>query len=145
MTVVQEYISKPLLISGYKFDLRLYVSIVSISPLTIYAYREGLTRFATESYDLSNLTKTCSHLTNASLNKLNPEYEKDKNVVGHGCKWTLKKLRGYLKENNHSDWFMWQKIMSIIVLTILGEVGQQGNKAMTTLEKVCITILVYYA
>jgi tubulin polyglutamylase TTLL2 len=114
-----------LLISGYKFDLRLYVSIVSISPLTIYAYREGLTRFATEPYDLTDFEKCYSHLTNASLNKLSPGYEIDKEGVGHGCKWTLEKLRKFFRETERTDWFLWQRIMSIIVLTILGEVGHQ--------------------
>ncbi|CAG7815399.1 unnamed protein product [Allacma fusca] len=125
VTIVQEYICKPLLISGYKFDLRLYVAIVSISPLTIYAYREGLTRFATETYDLTDFEKCYSHLTNASLNKLSPGYEIDKEGVGHGCKWTLQKLRKFFRKTDRTDWFLWQRIMSIIVLTILGEVGQQ--------------------
>ena len=125
VTIVQEYIARPLLIAGYKFDLRLYVCIVSISPLTIYVYREGLTRFATEPYNLADLDRSYSHLTNSSINKLGPGYEIDKTGIGHGCKWTLRKLRQHLHREGQTDWFMWQRIMSIIVLTILGEVGQQ--------------------
>ena len=37
--VVQEYLESPLLISGQKFDLRLYVLIQSCDPLSIYLFK----------------------------------------------------------------------------------------------------------
>lgn len=48
--VACRYISNPLLINGYKFDLRIYVAMTSINPLRIYIYKEGLVRFATDQY-----------------------------------------------------------------------------------------------
>ena len=52
--MVQRYLSKPHLIEGYKYDLRLYVFINGINPLRIYLYKDGLARFATEPYQKPN-------------------------------------------------------------------------------------------
>lgn len=43
---VCRYIHKPYLISGSKFDLRIYVYVTSYDPLRIYIYSDGLVRFA---------------------------------------------------------------------------------------------------
>ena len=73
--MVSEYLSNPLLINGFKFDLRLYVALTSVNPLKIYIYEEGLARFATEKYDNSekNIKNVFAHLTNYSINKKNIE------------------------------------------------------------------------
>jgi hypothetical protein len=52
--VVSRYISNPLLINGFKFDLRIYVCVTSYEPLRIYVYKEGLVRFASEQYENFN-------------------------------------------------------------------------------------------
>ena len=53
--VCQQYVSKPFLIDGFKFDLRVYVLVTSCDPLRIFVYEDGLGRFATVKYtDPSN-------------------------------------------------------------------------------------------
>ncbi|XP_076873908.1 putative tubulin polyglutamylase TTLL2 [Brachyhypopomus gauderio] len=117
--IVQKYISNPLLISGYKLDLRIYVCVKSFSPLTIYTYQEGLVRFATEKYDLASLDNLFSHLTNTSINKFGPFYTTDKERVGQGCKWTMGKFRTFLHSQGINELLLWQKINNIVTLTLL--------------------------
>ncbi|KAJ3633636.1 hypothetical protein MTP99_010573 [Tenebrio molitor] len=123
-TIVQRYIEKPLLIGGYKFDLRLYVCIPSYHPVTIYIYREGLARFGTDKFSLNDLRNPFRHLTNSSINKLGPGYTEMKDRIGSGCKWTLRQLRRYFQQAGISDWLLWQRISSLVILTVLSHVSQ---------------------
>ena len=117
--IVQRYISNPLLISGYKFDLRIYVCVKSFHPLTVYIHQEGLVRFATEKYSLSSLNNPYSHLTNTSINKFGPFYKTEKEQVGPGCKWTMSKFRHFLNSQDVNERLLWQRISNIVTLTLL--------------------------
>lgn len=77
--VVQRYLDKPLLMDGFKFDLRIYVAVTGINDGDIHAYiaDEGLARFCTERYENptnANFKKVYMHLTNYSLNKMGDNY-----------------------------------------------------------------------
>ncbi|XP_073789360.1 probable tubulin polyglutamylase TTLL2 isoform X1 [Danio rerio] len=117
--IVQRYISNPLLISGYKFDLRIYVCVKSFSPLVIYMHQEGLVRFATEKYTLASLHNLYSHLTNTSINRFGLCYAMDKERVGKGCKWTLSQFRCFLHKQDVNELLLWHKISNIVTLTLL--------------------------
>ncbi|XP_027895464.1 putative tubulin polyglutamylase TTLL2 [Xiphophorus couchianus] len=125
--VVQRYISNPLLISGYKFDLRIYVCVKSFHPLTVYIHQEALVRFATEKYNLSSLSNVFAHLTNTSINKFGPFYKTQKGQVGSGCKWTMSKFRYFLQNQNINELFLWQRINNIVTLTLLSITGSVPN------------------
>ncbi|SCN44912.1 tubulin--tyrosine ligase, putative [Plasmodium malariae] len=91
--IVQEYISNPLLIGGKKFDIRLYVLILSYSPLTIYLYRSGFARFSHTYFknEKNNINDITMHLTNVSIQKNAQGY--DDNVGG---KWFVRELFLYM-------------------------------------------------
>eukprot|EP00035_Acanthoeca_spectabilis_P039475 m.62553 g.62553 ORF g.62553 m.62553 type:complete len:767 (+) comp9616_c0_seq1:366-2666(+) len=79
--VVQEYILNPLLVDGLKFDLRLYVTLISLDPLKVYICREGLARFCTKPYVPPNPRKLVqvnndlmAHLTNYSQQKKSEKF-----------------------------------------------------------------------
>ncbi|XP_046578237.1 tubulin--tyrosine ligase-like [Haliotis rubra] len=64
--VIQQYIDSPLLLSGgRKFDIRCWVLIDA--TYTIYLYREGVLRTASEEYEPDRLDHLTAHLTNHAL------------------------------------------------------------------------------
>ena len=70
--VIQKYVSNPLLIDGFKFDLRVYALVAHVDPLVVYVYDEGIARLATTAYvapAAGNLREKTMHLTNYSVNK----------------------------------------------------------------------------
>lgn len=92
--MISKYISNPLLISGYKFDLRIYVLITGVDPLKIYIYNEGLVRFASEMYKGGTAGSKYSHLTNYSINKKSSNFVQNKSSSEQdfGSKWSLSAL-----------------------------------------------------
>ena len=79
--LISRYIDKPHLINKKKYDLRIYVLILSFSPLRIYLYNNGLTRFATEDYKRSDFDNVFIHLTNYSINKNNLKYKPNQDLT----------------------------------------------------------------
>lgn len=119
--IVQKYLSRPYLINNSKFDIRLYVLVSSFDPLRIYIYSDGLVRFASCKYSttISSLSNRCVHLTNYSVNKLNPFYRNNTGDNYQGHKWSLKTLWNYLKQQGINVHPIWESIKDIVVKTII--------------------------
>lgn len=120
---VSRYIDNPLLLDGYKFDLRLYVAVTSFHPLRIYVHEEGLARFATDPYDPDpkHYENHFMHLTNYSINKNSSKFvaNADTFVEDAGHKWSMTALRRRLRKAGIDDEKVWSMINDLIVKTII--------------------------
>ena len=121
-TIVQRYITDPMLINGLKFDLRIYVLLTSVDPLKLYIYEDGLVRFATEEFSLNeeHLKDKFRHLTNYSVNKNSEKFEYNESPGEfYGHKWSMKTFWKYL-EMKGIDWQrVWRRIKNTTVKTIM--------------------------
>lgn len=125
--VVQSYIPRPMMVAGYKFDLRLYCLLTSVWPLKCYLHTKGLVRFSSQKYDLTSLSNRFSHLTNFSINKSAPKAQltpEDERVLGQGCKWTLDQLWVELTSKGFDVPGIWRNIRRLVLLTVLPLVGE---------------------
>jgi tubulin polyglutamylase TTLL2 len=130
--VLQEYLSNPHLIGGYKHDMRIYVLVTSIMPLTVHLYNEGLSRFCCEKYSLDDFS-TLKHLTNTSINhklwrsgKLNMETANEFNNTVDSClgpgDFTKRKLRtmlSYIGNSGINAQQIWNQVQKNIILTLV--------------------------
>ena len=74
--LLQEYIERPFLYKGRKFDLRHFVLFTSIGGgLRAYWYYQGYVRTCTMSFKLTDLNPLI-HLTSDSLQETSPDYGK---------------------------------------------------------------------
>eukprot|EP00906_Rhabdomonas_costata_P035421 RCo049757 len=102
--VAQRYVSRPMLINGFKFDIRMYAAVTCFDPLRIYIHEEGLVRFATEPYSRSTgqLGNRFMHLTNFSVNKKSARFAANTNADADDCgsKWSLSALWRHMEEQH---------------------------------------------
>lgn len=115
--VCSQYLNRPLLVGGKKFDMRQYVLVTSFRPLKAFINRNGFCRFCSVKYNpsLNEMDNMFVHLTNVAIQKTGAEY----NDV-HGGKWTVENLRVYLESTRGKaataklfDDIMWIFIQSL--------------------------------
>ncbi|XP_012256315.2 tubulin polyglutamylase TTLL13-like isoform X2 [Athalia rosae] len=117
--ICQVYVSRPFLVDGFKFDLRVYTLITSCDPLRIYIYNDGLARFATSRYKEPtghNTSNVFMHLTNYAVNKHSRMYIIDDEA---GSKRKISTLNKWLKMKDVDVEELWSKIDDVIIKTIL--------------------------
>ncbi|KAM8873669.1 tubulin polyglutamylase TTLL7 isoform 3-T3 [Spinachia spinachia] len=119
--IVQEYLDKPFLMEGYKFDLRIYILVTSCDPLRIFLYNDGLVRMGTEKYHApseANLSQLYMHLTNYSVNKHNENFERDE-TVDKGSKRSISWFTEFLRANDYDVAKFWGDVSELVVKTII--------------------------
>ncbi|XP_037611797.1 tubulin polyglutamylase ttll6 isoform X1 [Sebastes umbrosus] len=117
--ICQVYISRPFIIDGYKFDLRIYVLVTSCDPFSIFMFKEGLVRFCTTKYNEpthGNVEDVCMHLTNYSINKNSENFVRDEDT---GSKRKLSTLNKLLESIGCNTDKMWTDIEDVIVKTLI--------------------------
>lgn len=118
--ICQQYITKALLIDGFKFDLRLYVLVTSCDPLRIFMYKEGLGRFATKKYqepNNHNLDEVRMHLTNYAINKHSDDFIRDDEEGG--SKRKLANVCAWLDEQGYDVARIWENIEDVVIKTLI--------------------------
>ena len=121
--VVQSYIHRPLLIDGFKFDLRIYVLVTCCDPLRVLIYKEGLCRLCTTPYSSptqNNIECSYMHLTNYSINKYNDNFvQNDSEEENNSSKRSLSWLWTWLSSSGHDTDKVWKEICDIVVKTLI--------------------------
>jgi len=111
--IVQQYVEAPYLVAGRKFDIRIYVLVVSFQPLKVWVAREGFARFSGSLFDMDQLKNNYVHLTNAAI-QLHPENE------NMGCKWSMRRVREFLTACHGYDKVeeLMQNIAKVILISL---------------------------
>eukprot|EP00736_Rhodelphis_marinus_P007980 Rmarinus@m.3497 len=116
--VVQRYIENPYLVGGKKFDLRLYVLVMSYSPLDCWVYRSGFARFSSSRFtmNLKDIDSRLTHLTNVAVQRGDANYDPTK-----GCKWSLRNLKLYMISKHGKDVVeeLFLEMQNIIIRSLL--------------------------
>lgn len=97
--IVQKYIENPLIVKNRKFDIRIWVLVTNLNPLTIWFWDKPYVRFPAANYNDENLKDRFIHLTNNSVAKNTKDHE----ILGDGNMWYIDQLQDYLKEKYGRD------------------------------------------
>ncbi|XP_013089809.2 tubulin polyglutamylase ttll6-like isoform X4 [Biomphalaria glabrata] len=117
--ICQVYITRPFLIDGFKFDLRVYTLVTSCDPFRIFVFKDGLARFATFKYSEPNHNNTDNvymHLTNYAINKHSQDFVRDDEA---GSKRRISTINKYLRENGYDVDKLWSDIDDVIIKTLI--------------------------
>lgn len=119
--VIQRYISNPLLLEGYKFDLRLYILITKFAPLEAFLYKEGFARMSTVPFSMNpdKLQNKYIHLTNFSIQKYNTRKDDSLDAILGGSKICLKTLQERLSKMGINWDKIWTQIVELIIKSLI--------------------------
>jgi hypothetical protein len=119
-----------MLLDGFKFDVRLYVLIVSVDPLKVFLYNDGLARLCTTPYTPPGSGKDggmgarTAHLSNYTLNKRSADFAKGSD----GSKRSLKDVFATLKRRGVDVDLLWNGTIDVVNSAILA-VGPKLRRA----------------
>lgn len=119
--IVQEYLKNPLLLGGYKFDMRIYVLVTSFNPLEAFIYKEGFARLSTVKFSLSaeSLMNKFIHLTNSSIQEHSRAKKDTPDSQFSGTKISLEQLKNKLYSQGVEFSGIWTQIVEIVTKSLI--------------------------
>jgi hypothetical protein len=105
--VVQRYLKRPLLLDGYKSEVRVYFLVASLDPLRVLWYKEGSVRLAAAPYVAGEWNNTLVHIINTAAGKRELGAEGYAELVAAAPrKWSFTETNEHLsqKTNNATIW-----------------------------------------
>ena len=116
-TIIQKYIENPLVINGRKFDIRQWVLVTDLNPLTIWLFDTPYIRFGAENYNIDDFKNVFSQLTGNSIAK---HSEKFNTGEIEGDMWETEQFREFLKTKFGRDCWpeIQEKIKKIVILSL---------------------------
>jgi len=103
--IIQNFVDKPLLVEGHKFDFRIYLLVASSNPVIAF-YHDGFLRVSVHKYDIHSKDKSVL-LTNTELSKGAFKQAANGTLINgmnetelrNFQMWNFKRLHNYLMEN----------------------------------------------
>jgi tubulin polyglutamylase TTLL5 len=117
--LVQKYLTNPLLLDGYKFDLRIYVVVTSFNPLEAFIYEDGFARMSNLPFTNENIGNKLVHLTNAAIqNKVAKKSDTCEKIFG-GSKISLELLKQKFLRKGIDFKYIWSQTKEIILKSLV--------------------------
>jgi hypothetical protein len=120
--VVQRYLKRPLLLDGYKSEVRVYFLVASLDPLRVLWYKEGSVRLAAAPYVAGEWNNTLVHIINTAAGKRELGAEGYAELVAAAPrKWSFTEIHEHLyqKTSNATLWDAITEQMKRAVSTVI--------------------------
>ncbi|XP_066910251.1 protein polyglycylase TTLL10-like isoform X2 [Clytia hemisphaerica] len=132
--IIQKYIKKPLLINGFKFDIRVYMLIASTCPYIAF-YHKGYVRLSCVPYTVDDLD-IHAHLTNQFVQRKHPSYKEKKEESVMDFNQFNEYINHHVGEDKSisHDWVFNEftdKMKSIMLTCLKGCMGKLDEKPST--------------